>query len=442
MLRLALHWQILIGMTVGAAIGLPLNGLAEAGVIPIVWPRTLAAMGQEIGRLFLQLLQMIVVPLIVTSLITGITRTGNVRGLGRIGSKTLVFYVGTSFLAIIVGLVLVNIIKPGAGADLQILEEAARDVAITSTIEPGVVTESQEGLGKIMWGLLFRLVPTNPVQAMAEGDILPVIFFSLMLGIFISLVGGKSGEMLTQFFAAGMEVMMGLTSFIIRLAPIGVLGFMLYATAGKGFGVFGSLIWYMVTVFLGLAIHATITLPLLLRIVARRPVWKHFKDMSPALLTAFSTASSNGTLPLTITCAEERAGISNRISAFVLPLGATLNMDGTALYEAVAVLFIAQAYGYDLTLAQQAIVAITALLASVGAAGIPHAGTVMMVIVLRAVGLPLEAVGLILAVDRVLDMCRTSVNVWGDSTAVAVIHSLEGSRGGEKTGRPENLPEP
>ncbi|MFQ5410851.1 MAG: dicarboxylate/amino acid:cation symporter [Phycisphaerae bacterium] len=209
---------------------------------------------------------------------------------------------------------------------------------------------------------------------------------------------------------------------------MGVLGFMLYASAGKGYGVFIPLAWYMLTVFLALAFHALITLPLLLTLLGRRSPWAFYKAMSPALLTAFSTASSNGTLPLTLTSIEKRAGISNRISSFVLPLGATINMDGTALYEAVAVLFIAQVYDKDLSMAQQVVVAITALLASIGAAGIPHAGTVMMVIVLGAVGLPLEAVGLILAVDRILDMCRTSVNVWSDSTACAVVARLE--RGG------------
>jgi Na+/H+-dicarboxylate symporter len=189
--------------------------------------------------------------------------------------------------------------------------------------------------------------------------------------------------------------------------------------------VFEALAWYLLTVALGLSVHAFVTLPLLVRLMARRSPWKYFQAMSPALLTAFSTASSNGTLPLTITCVEERAGISNRISSFVLPLGATINMDGTALYEAVAVLFIAQVSGHELGFAQQVIVAFTALLASIGAAGIPQAGTVMMVVVLSAVGLSVEYVGLILAVDRVLDMYRTSVNVWSDTTACAVIARFE-----------------
>jgi Na+/H+-dicarboxylate symporter len=242
-----------------------------------------------------------------------------------------------------------------------------------------------------------------------------------MFGVFIIVVGGEMADTLTRFFKAVFEVMMRMTMFIIRLAPIGVLGYMLYASAGEGLEVFAALGWYALTVAIGLTVHAFVTLPLIILLLARRSPREFFKAMSPALLTAFSTASSNGTLPLTITCAEERAGINNRISSFVLPLGATINMDGTALYEAVAVLFIAQVSGNDLGLAQQIIVAFTALLASIGAAGIPHAGTVMMVVVLSAVGLPVDYVGLILAVDRVLDMYRTSINVWSDATACAVV---------------------
>ena len=220
--------------------------------------------------------------------------------------------------------------------------------------------------------------------------------------------------------------MMAMTMAIIKLAPAGVLFLMLYATATQGPQVFVSLGWYMLTVLFALLIHACIVLPLILKFVAKRNPWEFAQAMSPALLTAFSSASSNGTLPLTMASVEKRAGVNNRVSSFVLPLGATINMDGTALYEAIAVLFIAQLhFGENLPLAQQVIVAITALLASVGAAGIPHAGLVMMVIILQAVGLPVEMQGIILAVDRVLDMCRTSVNVWSDSCGCAVVARFE-----------------
>ncbi len=488
-------------MLLGAGIGLPLNWLAERGTVSSEIPRTLAAYGKGIGDLFLQLLSMIVVPLIVTSLTSGVISTGNLEGLSRLGGRTVVYYLSTSMMAIVVGIVLVNLIGPGRGADLAVLQAGAERRAVElSATEAGahaayhdaclyalegrrdkaferlerflvlsggteeavqlvktdgdlaslrqearfgetveraeqlrkrLAAAEQKGLGETMWQQLFNLVPSNPFAAMSDPGnraILGVIFFSLLFGIFTIKVGGRTAELMTELFSGAFEIMMRMTMVIILTAPIGVFGFMLYASAAKGLGVFVPLGWYMLTVFSGLCIHALVTLPLLMWLLARRSPWEFAKAMSPALLTAFSTASSNGTLPLTITSAEERAGIPNRVSSFVLPLGATINMDGTALYEAVAVLFISQAYGMDLSLGQQCVVAVTALLASIGAAGIPHAGTVMMVIVLGAVGLPLEAVGLILAVDRVLDMCRTTVNVWSDSTACAVVARLEERR--------------
>lgn len=408
-------------MLVGAGIGLPLNILAEAGKIDASWPRTFAMYGKGIGDVFLRLLSMIVAPLILTSLITGITGTGSLKGLGRMGGRTLAYYLSTSMIAIITGMLVFNVIQPGKNSDFSQLQEGAETVTVD-------IVSQDQSLGQTMWNQVFNLIPSNPFASLSDPgnkSILGVIFFAILFGVFITVVGGETGDLLAKFFSGAFQVMMRMTMFIIRFAPIGVLGFMLYAAAGKGLAVFYALGWYALTVAIGLSIHAFITLPLLLILLARRSPREYFQCMSPALLTAFSTASSNGTLPLTLTCVEERAGISNRISSFVLPLGATINMDGTALYEAVAVLFIAQVSGNDLALAQQIIVAITALLASIGAAGIPHAGTVMMVVVLSAVGLPIEYVGLILAVDRVLDMYRTSINVWSDSTACAVVARFE-----------------
>lgn len=421
-MKLKLHYQILIAMIIGAGVGLPLNLLAEAGTIDPSVPRTVAKYGRGIGDLFLRLLSMIVAPLILTSLITGITSTGNLKGLGRLGGRTMLYYISTSLIAIITGMLVFNIIQPGKNSSLAALEQGAETVAMTG-IDP------DQGVAETLWKQVFNLVPSNPFASLADPghkSILGVIFFAIMFGVFITVVGGDVGTRLTKVFADAFQVMMRMTMFIIKAAPVGVLGFMLYASAGKGVEVFRALGWYMLTVTIGLSIHAFITLPLILMLIARRSPWAYLQSMSPALLTAFSTASSNGTLPLTLTCVEERAGINNRVSSFVLPLGATINMDGTALYEAVAVLFIAQVTDNDLGLAQQIIVAFTALLASIGAAGIPHAGTVMMVVVLSAVGLPIEYVGLILAVDRVLDMYRTSINVWSDSTACAVMARFEG----------------
>lgn len=372
---------------------------------------TIAA--KTIGDFFLRLLKMITIPLIVTSLVVGVAGLGSTERIGSMFGKTLLYYFVTSVLAITTGIVMVNLIRPGIGAELPGGGE-------------GVISGEDQSLPAVFLGLLNNMIPPNPVQALANGDFLSIITFSILLGLFIIRVGGESGKTMGNFFQAAFDVMMEMTLFIIRLAPIGVFAFILYATASQGLEVFKTFALYMLTVFLALAFHAFVILPLILYFVAKQSPWKYFQALSPALMTAFSTASSNGTLPLTLTCVEERGGVSNRVSSFVLPLGATINMDGTALYEAVAVLFIAQAYnGFVMPLEQQVLVAVTALMASVGAAGIPSAGLVMMAIVLQAVGLPLDAQGLIIAVDRVLDMCRTAVNVWSDSCGCAVLARFE-----------------
>jgi Na+/H+-dicarboxylate symporter len=315
---------------------------------------------------------------------------------------------------------MVNLIRPGLRGNLNFGRGEAPDVG--------------GKLGEVLFRQVETMIPSNPIAALANGNFLSIICFSLAFAVFAILVGGRTADRLRDLFSDGFEVMMAMTMAIIKLAPIGVFFLMLYATATQGPAVFQSLAWYMLAVLCALAMHAFITLPLILKFVARRRPHKFAQAMSPALLTAFSSASSNGTLPLTLACVEERAGISNRVSSFVLPLGATVNMDGTALYEAVAVLFIAQVhFGANLPLQSQIIVAITALLASIGAAGIPHAGLVMMVIILQAVGLPVEMQGIIIAVDRVLDMCRTSVNVWSDSCGCAVVSHFEARYDGKIT---------
>ena len=407
-------------MGLGAGLGLTLNWAGGEGLVSQGIVGNVAIVGKEIGDLFLKLLQMLVVPLIVSSLITGVTGMGDVRTLGSIGGRAIGFYLTTSFLAIVTGLIVVNVIRPGDGAELALLEEGAA----TS----GLLAEEPRGIGIVLWEQLESLIPKNPLAAATEGDMLPVIFFSLLIGVFIGLAehrdGSKDASVVRRFFSGLFDVMMQMTLFVVKFAPIGVFGFTLYAAAGKGPAAFQVLGWYVVTVFIALLIHATVTLPTILKLVTGRSPIAYARGLTTALVTAFSTASSNGTLPLTMQEVEE-AGVKPEVTSFVLPLGATINMDGTALYEAVAVLFIAQVYGIDLTIAQQAIIAVTALLASIGAAGIPHAGMVMMVVVLNAVGLPTSAVALILAVDRILDMLRTTVNVWSDSVAAAVVDAKQ-----------------
>ncbi len=399
MLKLKLHWQILIALVIAVIYGLFLTDYVSY----VGW----------MGDLFLRGLRMIIVPLILTSIISGVANIGDAHNLGRLGLKTLAYYITTSFFAIITGLVLVNIIQPGVGADLGLKSEVP-ELAATSG-----------NLGDI----IMRMVPTNIFDALASADMLAIIFFSILIGYFITRVNDKHKIMFTDFFNGGFEVMMKLTHFIIKFTPLGILGIVAGVVAEQAdnlMNLIGSLGLYMSAVLLGLIIHAFITLPLIIKFIAKVNPRLHARAMSAPLLTAFSTSSSSATLPLTLDAVENNSGVSNKVTSFVLPLGATVNMDGTALYECVAAMFIAQAYGIELGFLLQMVVVMTALLASIGAAGIPMAGLVMISVILSAVGLPLEGIGLILAVDTILDMCRTTVNVWSDSCGAVTIAKSEG----------------
>ena len=399
MVKLKLHWQILIALVVAVLYGLFLTDYAYL----VTW----------MGDLFLRALKMIIIPLILTSIVSGVSSIGDAQNLGRLGLKTVTYYISTSLFAIVTGLVFVNLIQPGVGADLGLKKEVPELAAASGNL----------------WDIILRMIPTNIFEALVSFDILAIIVFSILIGFFITRIEFKQKEFLATLFNSGFEVMMKLTHFIIRFTPLGILGIVVGVVAGQKENlveILGSLGKYFGTVLLGLIIHATITLPLILRVVGRVNPRKHFQAMTTPLLTAFSTRSSSATLPLTIDAVENNTGVSNKISSFVLPLGATINMDGTALYECVAAMFIAQAYGIEISFLQQMIVVFTALLASIGAAGIPMAGLVMISVILTAVGLPLEGVGLILAVDPFLDMCRTSVNVWSDSCGAATIAKTEG----------------
>ena len=403
-MKIKLHWQIVIALVLGIIIAFISRYFGfENFVIDDI---------SILGTIFLRALRMVIVPLIVSSIISGVTSIGNAENFGRLSLKTFSYYLITSLLAILTGLLLVNLIQPGVGAQLG-FEQLPENL--------------QSNVDKLS-GTLLGIIPTNPIQAMAEGKILPTIFFSLLFGFFITKTPQPYQKQLTDFFQGIFEVMMRLTRFIIYFTPIGVFALISQKIAQVGFDVFIPLAGYMITVISALAIHALITLPALLYFIGHVSPVKHFKAMSAALLTAFSTSSSSATLPLTIDSIENNAGVSNKISSFTLPLGATINMDGTALYECVAAMFIAQVYGIDLSFTDQFIVVLTALLASIGAAGIPMAGFVMMAIILSAVGLPLEGLGLILAVDRFLDMIRTAINVWSDSSGAVIIAHSEGEK--------------
>ena len=396
-----LHWQVLSGMALGALLALILPDLAQRAAV--------------LGTIFLRLLRMIIVPLIFTSIVAGVTGIGDPKALGRLGIKTISYYMLTSLVAILIGLTLANVIQPGAG-----LEPPAESQFDPDQLErPGGVAE-----------ILIRMIPPNPVQAAADMDILGLIFFGIVLGLAINFLPDKSRSNLDDLFQSAFEAMMKLTSGIIRFAPIGVFGLIASAVSSMGLGVFRQVGAYMLTVALGLTIHFLVALPLIYWVLTRRNPIAHYRAMFAPMQLAFSTSSSSATLPATMRAIKEGAGVSNRVGSFVLPLGATVNMDGTALYECAGVLFIAQALGVDLTLAQQALVVLVALLASIGAAGIPSAGLVMIFIVLEAVNLNNEAaaalVGLMLGVDRPLDMFRTAVNVTSDSIGAASIAVSEG----------------
>lgn len=413
--RLKLHWQILIALLLAVLVG------SVAGREASIFGVTLLSVLAFIGTLFLNALKMLIVPLIFSSIIVGIGNLGGEGALGRLGAKTLVYYLATSTLAILTGLFLVNLIDPGL-----IDGEPARHVLGLSENTETVLEKVKDRGPSDVVGIFQRMIPVNIISAAAEGQMLGLIFFSLLFGYFINHINDGPRKTLRNFWQGVFEVMMKMTDLVMKFAPIGVFALVAKVVMVSGLAAFKPLAVFFFTVLAALAIHMLVTLPVILKLVARVNPVRHFQAMSAALLTAFSTSSSAATLPITLDCVEKNAGVSNKTSSFVLPLGATVNMDGTALYECVAVLFIAQSYGVDLSFAQQVSVVVLALMTSIGVAGIPAASLVAITLILTSVGLPAEAIGLILAVDRVLDMCRTSVNVFSDSCGAVTIARTEG----------------
>lgn len=416
--RLALHWQILIALILAVIAG-QLSG-TDAGIAGV----SFYAVYDFLGTLFLNALKMLIVPLIMASIISGIAGVGQGGSLGRLGGRTLLYYLASSLIAILIGLALVNLVSPGI-----VDGEPARDIIGLQTPTAELEQVAGRGAGDIA-DVFLRMVPPNVIDAATNnGQMLGVIFFSLLFGYFMARIEEPYAESLYSFWQGVYEVMMRITDLVMRFAPIGVFALVARVMADTGLGAFVPLLSFALTVLAALALHAFVALPLILALVARVRPGRHYRAVAPAMLTAFSTASSSATLPITMECVQDNAKVSRRTSSFVLPLGATVNMDGTALYECVAAIFIAQAYGLDLSFAQQFTIVVIALLTSIGVAGIPAASLVAITIILAAIGLPAEAIGLILAVDRILDMCRTSVNVFSDSCAAVVIGKLEGEEG-------------
>lgn len=415
MLKLKLHWQIVIALVLAVIAG-TLTGV-NAGVFGV----SFYSVYEFFGTMFLNALKMLIVPLVMSSIISGMAGASQSDAFGRLGIKTLAYYMTTSLLAILVGLVLVDLFAPGI-VDGKPAREVLGMSADTSNM---LALTAGKGVGDVV-EVFLRMIPTNVVAAAANGQLLGLIFFSLLFGFFMTRIHNRYVETMQNFWQGIFEVMMRITDWVMKFAPIGVFALVAKVVASTGFGAFIPLAVFMLTVLSALAIHVFVTLPLLLKFIARVKPLRHYRAMAPALLTAFSTASSSATLPLTMECVEKNAGVSNRTTSFVLPLGATVNMDGTALYECVAAMFIAQAYGLELTFVTQFTIVLIALLTSIGVAGIPAASLVAIVVILAAIGLPAEGIGLILAVDRILDMCRTSVNVFSDSCGAVLIARSEG----------------
>lgn len=416
--KVALHWWILIAMALGTAYGFWAANSGNVAHVD-VWIK-------PVGTLFLNLLKMIAVPLVLFSLVAGVASLDDTSKMGRIGGKTILLYLGTTAIAITIGLLVAGILQPGSD-----ISEELRETLRASFAASAKAKADAAGSVSIV-DQLVGIVPTNPFGALADGKMLQVVFFALMLGIALTKLGQKRNtKPLVETFQLLSDAIIEMVMLIMRIAPFGVFALMaaVITDLGKGPEQMGELLsalaGYMLTVVIGLALHGILVYGLLLRFVAKVKIGTFLRAMVPAQLLAFSSSSSGATLPVTINCCEKGIGVDEEVSSFVLPLGATINMDGTGLYQGVAAIFIATVYGMDLTMGQQLQIVLTAALASIGTAAVPGVGIVMLTIVLGQIGVPLEGIGLILGVDRILDMCRTVLNVSGDATVACCVARSE-----------------
>ena len=442
MFKLKVHWQIIIALVLGVAAGSVLQAMLGEGAAESWWVGVCEFFGKTV---FIGLLKMIIVPLIFSSIVTGIAGLSGVKGFGRLGMKTLGYYVLSSVLAITIGLTVVNVMKPGLvdgkpnpevaefiKKNNKNFEKKGESVSKDAT----GLREEKHALG-VVGDLVERMIPTNVFKAASDnGAMLALIFISLLTAFGLIAIEGPGKEAVVSVIGGVNKLMIKVTGWIMCLAPIGVFGLMTATIAQTGPSFLLSMANYMVTVLIALGLHFFVALPLLLVLLGRVNPLRHYRAMRDALLTSFSTASSSATLPVTMRCLQDNAGVSKRTSSFVLPLGATVNMDGTALYECIAVLFVAQVMGASLDFAGQLSVVVLALLTSVGVAGVPSASLVAIVIIIQNVaedqpwgGGAMAAVGAIYAVDRILDMCRTSVNIFSDSCGAVIIARSDGEQG-------------
>ncbi|QQE13896.1 dicarboxylate/amino acid:cation symporter [Planctomycetota bacterium] len=470
--RWALHWQILLGLIFGGLIGyltaehyigvwenIHAEAIAESmkanqtpqeagipGVETVVESAFFYMVMDLFGDIFLNALKLIVIPLVTSSIIISVIGIGKQSGFGRIGAKTLSYYAVTSLVSILIGLTLVNLVKPGIvqGGVLLTGDNVQQFSDVAGTIQQKVGGSS----GADFLDVFRKLVPDNIVTAAVSNNLLGLIVISLFVGYLIARIKREPGEILTLFFDGLYRVSIRLTNIILKFAPLGIM-FLIAATVADNYArlsqesrlldFLNSLVLYAATVLGGLLIHFLIVLPLFVWAFTRVNPYRHIRALAPALLTAFSTASSSATLPVTMECTEQRTGVSRKVSSFVLPLGATVNMNGSALYECVAAIFVVQAFGWELTLAQQFFIVVVALLTSIGVAGVPSASLVAIIVILtsiesqlaaKGIDLPLVAgVPMLFILERPLDMCRTAVNIYSDAVGATVIAKTEGEKG-------------
>lgn len=411
-MKLKLHWQILIGMVLGALFGFIMNEInAGNWVVTYIKP---------FGTIFIRLISMIAVPLVLSSLVVGAASIRDTKKLSRIGSKTIVYYLISTALAISIGLIIANIFNPGKGLDVAVSEQLRSQYS-------GNVAESLGNSNINMVDQFVNIVPQNPFYSLAteRGEMLQIVFFALFLGIALTMIPQEKSNSVVGFFEGLMEALIKIIHIVMKTAPIGVFALISAVVADFGFEILRPLGTYSFVVILALLFHMLVTYPTFLKLFSRVSLKRFFTGISQAQLVAFSSSSSAATLPVTMEVCEKKIGVKEEVTSFVLPLGATINMDGTALYQGVAAMFIAQVYGMDLNFSQQITIVLTATLASIGTAAIPGVGLIMLVIVLQSINVPAEGIALIFGVDRILDMIRTTVNITGDAAVATIIASQE-----------------
>lgn len=445
--RLALHWKILIGLVLGVVIGLVINAAWDAGTWagmgiddPGAWVRGIEHEGVNqdpsiaaraalfvrnlngfVGQLFIRLLQFIAVPIVIFSLIVGASSLNDLSKLSRIGGKTIGIYILTTALAITIGLVFANIARPGSFVSAETRDGFVERFGIEADAKVSAAAAPD------VWDTVLNIVPKNPFEAIAQGNMLQIVLASLLVGIALTLIKREKAVPVIAFFDAMTDVIIKIVEMVLMLAPYAVFALIVAQIADLGLDILASLGVYSMVVVAGLLTMMFVVYPIGFKLIGGVGYKRFYGAIAPAQLLGFSSASSSATLPVTMECCEQRLGVKEEVSSFVLPIGATINMDGTALYQGVAAVFIAQLYGMDLSVMQQLTIVLTATLASIGTAGVPGVGMIMLVIVLQSVGIPLEGIAVILGVDRILDMCRTSCNITGDCMVCALVASTEGA---------------